>query len=155
MEPIVRASARVLPVSPDGAVLLLRELDPAHPDEPYWSSIGGGIDPGESAPEAAVRELMEEAGIEAAVGDLIGPVLVDERLGSWAGVERMGHHTYFALLLDSAVPICFDGLQPEEVDTVLSARWWRPADLTEAGACRPPELAELVRVAVTAVEGAS
>lgn len=55
--PIHRVTARVLPVSPIGAVLLLQEHDPARPGEFYWSSIGGAVDSGESLPEAALREL--------------------------------------------------------------------------------------------------
>lgn len=36
-----------------------------------WEVQGGGIDPGESAKEAAIRELREEAGLEVGENDLI------------------------------------------------------------------------------------
>lgn len=58
-----RQTARVIPVSAPGRVLLLCWHDPVHPDAPYWGTIGGGIEPGETAREAAVRELWEETGI--------------------------------------------------------------------------------------------
>ena len=63
MEPIPRVSARVLPVSPDGEVLLLQDRDPAERDVLRWGTIGGAVDPGESLEEAAVREMHEETGL--------------------------------------------------------------------------------------------
>ena len=71
---IHRVTARVLPVSPTGAVLLLQEQDPTRPGELYWSSIGGAVDPGESLTEAAVRELREETGIVVGHDRLTAPV---------------------------------------------------------------------------------
>ncbi len=58
-----RVCARVLPVNPQGEVLLLHGWDPAAPEEPYWFSIGGAIDAGETLVDAAVREMREETGI--------------------------------------------------------------------------------------------
>jgi hypothetical protein len=45
MEPIPRVSARVLPVSPDGEVLLLqdRDRDPAEPEVLRWGTNGGAV----------------------------------------------------------------------------------------------------------------
>ena len=48
MEPIPRVTARVLPVNPDGEVLLLQDVDPAVPGVLRWGTIGGALDPGES-----------------------------------------------------------------------------------------------------------
>ena len=62
MEPIPRVSARVLPVSPDGEVLLLHDQDPTYPGVLRWGTIGGALDPGETHEQAAVRELYEETG---------------------------------------------------------------------------------------------
>lgn len=90
MPPILRRTARVLPVSPQGEVLLLHEQDPAHPGELYWCSIGGAVDGDESLTEAAVRELGEEAGVVAAPEALRGPVHRDRRPYSWAGIEHQG-----------------------------------------------------------------
>ena len=57
MPPWRRQTARVLPVDPEGRVLLLHGWDPRRPEAPFWFTIGGGAEPGESLPEAAAREL--------------------------------------------------------------------------------------------------
>lgn len=49
----------------EGALLLLRNSY-----HPLWSLPGGGVDSGESARAAAVREIREELGVNVAVTDL-------------------------------------------------------------------------------------
>ena len=39
--PLRRRTARVLPVDPEGRVLLLHGWDPHHPERPFWFTIGG------------------------------------------------------------------------------------------------------------------
>nr|WP_257019031.1 NUDIX domain-containing protein [Streptomyces sp. TLI_235] len=57
-----RRAARVLLLDRDDRVLLLRGLDPAVPETIWWITPGGGLEPGESVREAALRELAEELG---------------------------------------------------------------------------------------------
>ncbi|WP_148614922.1 NUDIX domain-containing protein [Nocardioides rubriscoriae] len=146
----VRVTARVLPVSPDGAVLLLEEQDPARPGERYWGSVGGAVEPGEPPAHAAVRELLEETGIVVAPDRLVGPVhrLVDPF--SWAGVHYVGDSTYYALPLGRDVEVSFDRLEPEEVGNVLGWGWWTPDALRDQPAFRPSSLPEIMRDAVSA-----
>jgi ADP-ribose pyrophosphatase YjhB (NUDIX family) len=49
-------------------VLLVRRAD--GPGEGYWTVPGGYLEPDESAPAAAVRELREEAGVDADAEEL-------------------------------------------------------------------------------------
>lgn len=54
-------SVVVLPILPDGRILLIRQY--RHATRQYlWELVAGRIDPGESPREAAVREMMEETG---------------------------------------------------------------------------------------------
>lgn len=69
--------ARVILLSPRGRILLIRyrNTDRSGIDNPCWITAGGGIEPGETLFEAALREISEETG------------LVDLRLGRsvWYG----------------------------------------------------------------------
>jgi 8-oxo-dGTP pyrophosphatase MutT (NUDIX family) len=150
MPPPVRRAARVIPVSPDGACLLLLESDPARPEEPTWGTIGGGVDADEDLAEAAVRELREETGIIASVADLSPPIARRVVEFSWNDVPRLGDSTVFALPVSGRVPVTFAHLEPEEIDTVLDARWLTPEEVVEDGRLMWPDLPDIMRSAIAA-----
>lgn len=63
--------ARVFVVAPDGYVALIeRRRGNLH----YWAVPGGGIEPGESAEQAARREVCEELGLNVTLGRRIGHI---------------------------------------------------------------------------------
>jgi len=156
MDPILRVTARVLPVSPGGEVLLLLDQDPGRPGDLRWGTIGGAVDPGESLPQTAVRELREETGVVADPEQLTPPVHQDRREFSYDGVRYLGDSTFFALPLHRDVEVSFDLLEPAEVGNVVEARWWTPADLRgDDVVLVAPDLADVSDKAVAAVAAAA
>ena len=72
-----RTSARIVLLDDDGPVLLFCGSDPANGDGSaprWWFTVGGAAQRGETLPEAAVRELEEETGLQVDPADMIGPV---------------------------------------------------------------------------------
>jgi 8-oxo-dGTP pyrophosphatase MutT (NUDIX family) len=150
-DPIPRVSARVLPVCPEGEVLLLQDLDPADPDVLRWGSIGGAVDPGETHQQAAVRELFEETGLVAGPADLTEAIHRSTREFSWDGVHYRSDNTWFAMALPRDVEVSFEHLVPEEVDTVVAWGWWSPEALAADGGAVADDLPDLLAAAVAAV----
>jgi 8-oxo-dGTP pyrophosphatase MutT (NUDIX family) len=148
-QPIRRTTARVVPVNRDGEVLVLYGCDPLHPETPYWFTIGGATEPGESLGEAGVRELEEETGIVVDPRALVGPYHRGRQQFSWNGQELDNDSHYFAVRVDD-VEVRFDGLEPLEVGTIWDARWWLPAEVPKHELAHP-ELPELLARAVVAV----
>ena len=151
MEPIPRVSARVLPVSADGEVLLLQDQDPTYPGVLRWGSIGGALDPGETHQQAAVRELYEETGLVADAAQLSPAFHRSTRDFSWDGVAYRSDNTWFALPMARDVEVSFDHLVPEEVGNVFASGWWTPQALTADGGAVAEDLPGLMALAVETV----
>ena len=142
--PLERRAARVLLVDDDGRILLQNCTDPALPGERgWWNTMGGGIDDGESAPEAAARELLEEAGLQVDPEHL-GPV-VHRRLTefSFGGASYRQSEDYFLVRTRTfdAAPTAHSEV---EMMSVLGTRWWTLDELRRTDERVYPE--ELVEV---------
>jgi 8-oxo-dGTP pyrophosphatase MutT (NUDIX family) len=134
-------------------VLLLHGWDPLRPRDPFWFTIGGAVEPGETLREAAARELLEEAGI------VVDPELLGEPFATepiefwWGGMHFDQDQTFYAVAVIDA-EVSFAGQEALERATIDRHGWLRPEDLG-TGTDRPadPELPRLMRLAVAAILG--
>jgi 8-oxo-dGTP diphosphatase len=112
-------------VARDGALLLVRHQKPDR--DPYWVLPGGRLEPGETIPECAEREILEETGLSAS---FCGVLYVSEFL-------REGRHT-----VDITVRMAPEGdeeavlgsdpeLAPGSEPTLRELRWVKADELRE------------------------
>ena len=59
---------RVIVLDEENRILMVKH---DHPERTVWMVPGGGIEEGESSAQAAVREVLEETGLEVAISGLI------------------------------------------------------------------------------------
>ena len=108
-------------VERDGALLLVRHEKPGR--EPYWVLPGGRLEPGETIPQCAEREVAEETGLD---GRFAGVLYVSEFL-------REGRHTVDVTALVEAEGEAALGSDPEvepgSEPTLRDLRWVEPEEL--------------------------
>ncbi len=108
----------------DGALLLVRHEKPDR--EPYWVLPGGRLEPGETIPKCAERELLEETGLE---GQFVGVLYVSEFMSE-------GRHTVdITARVETSVGEARLGSDPEVEEgsepTLRELRWVETGELEE------------------------
>lgn len=124
-----RRAVRVLVLDDRDRMLLFLDsdlgLDPvAH----WWVTPGGGVDPGESDLEAAVRELWEETGLVVDAGALVGPLLTRLVVHGYSDKVVDQVEVFYVVRVPS-FEVDTSAHTEEEQATVADIRWWDLADL--------------------------
>ncbi|GAA1690472.1 hypothetical protein GCM10009745_39620 [Kribbella yunnanensis] len=140
----------MLPVRPDGKVLLLHGWDPLKPHVPYWFTIGGGVEAGESIADAACRELREEVGIVLPADALGTPVASNTIEFEWGGARMIQQQTFFAVAVDT-VDVTFANQEELELQTISAHGWWWGDDLEATGQAAHVTIPGLLRQAADAI----
>ena len=149
-EVVRRRASRVVVVDADGRVLMIEGFDPHHPDQPYWYTIGGGVEPGETDTDAAVREVWEETGRTISGTELVGPIHDDTAVFAFEGRTIVQEQVFYGWLTErfDAVPAGFAGA---EVRSTIQLAWIDPAARRTAGeAIYPVVLERLVEAVLDA-----
>jgi len=147
---IRRSTARVLPVDLEGRVLLLHGWDPHHRDQPFWFTIGGAADPGESLREAGARELYEETRISVEPERLGEPIAQNSVEFSWGGHRIAQEQTFYAVAVGSAA-VSLEGLDQWERATTDKYGWLSAEDFDDGERPAHPDIPDLIRVAAASV----
>ena len=135
-ELLQRRAARVLVIDAADRLLLLRGTDPGVPGPRFWWTVGGGLEPGESARAGAVRELHEETGLLVAEEALVGPVHRDASsfaFDRW-WVEQENEFYVVRVEAWTAGPLALEATETASID---GAGWWSLEQLRAQAEGRP------------------
>src|SRR4051812_35813631 len=113
----------------DGAILLSRLARSVTPDE-LWTLPGGGLDHGEDPRDAVVREIYEETGLEAVVGDT-ARVYSAHLPGVWREGRRVDAHALRIVYEGWVAP---DAPEPRVLEvggSTMAAAWQQVSDVVD------------------------
>ncbi|MEV0429812.1 NUDIX domain-containing protein [Micromonospora sp. NPDC050495] len=125
-----RRAARVLLIDHRSRILLLRFFrDPANPALGHgWVTPGGGVDDGESLPQAGARELWEEIGLRVDPHELGQPVAysagqVDRGWATGLFRDDFFYHRLDTHHVDTSL------MEAVELSAHAGHRWWAVDEL--------------------------
>lgn len=128
-----RRGARLILLDEDERVLMMQGHDVDEPARRWWFTPGGGIDPGESGVDAAVRELFEETGLRVAPNDVVGPVATRSAVFDFHRQAVRQDEEFYVARIDRPGPVVRDGWTAVERAFMDDVRWWDLDDLAAVG----------------------
>ncbi len=125
----MRVSSKLVVLDPQGRVLLLDCVDPGAPGTRWQELPGGGVEPGEDAAAAAVREVLEEAGV-VVPAEAVGPLQWTQVASfTWRRARHVARHEGRVARLTAPPSTGRVELTEPEQGTILGQRWWTPAEV--------------------------
>ena len=113
-----RPTARILLIGPGDRVLLFRWVNPGGPT--VWFTPGGGVQPGETYEEAALRELAEEVGLR---GADLGPCVWVRRHVLHLGGDEIRLRERFFVVRAPTDAVDTSGFTDDEQRAITGHRW--------------------------------
>jgi 8-oxo-dGTP pyrophosphatase MutT (NUDIX family) len=121
MKTIKRLTSRIVLLNARDEVLLF-EYEDNNTDVPrFWVTPGGGLEPGESFAQAAIRELFEETGLE--VEDVGNPIWFKRKLVRFKDHFQAIEEFHFLVRVETWDVI---GMNPDELErqNERGQQWW-------------------------------
>lgn len=132
----IREVARIVVLDSKGSILLVRYEQGG---SSWWVPPGGSLEPGEDYRAAARRELIEETGITAEIGEELWERRFDFSMPTETvhQIER-----YYLVRVNEAAP----GVHNSSPEDIVEHRWWSDQELgTTAETIYPEGLPESLR----------
>jgi 8-oxo-dGTP pyrophosphatase MutT (NUDIX family) len=125
---VERTSVRVVLLDPTGRLLLFNTLDPTMPETgTWWELPGGGMEPGETIAQTAVREIAEETGFALTVDQVATTRWRRSTTYLRRHVRTLQHEHVVLVRLDLTAPEPeAGGRTPQELQEYVGHVWWSP-----------------------------
>lgn len=149
-----RIAGRILLVDDQQRVLLIHDRIDLDATSSHWIAPGGGLEPGETPAQAAVREVYEETGLRVPLDSDAQAMYIERVRYTFAGQHFDQVNHYYLVRVRSGLPVRPAANTDLEKVVALGHRWWPLAELESATVIREPiTMVDLIRQAIGGEQG--